>query len=57
MNSYAFVNGVKIYKFRVKDFEINAASLRLGNVSKQLILQKRLDYIDMLMVLQLIVLV
>ena len=34
INSYLFINGVKIYKFKAKDFEINAGSLRLGNLSK-----------------------
>ena len=34
MNSYLFLNGVEIYKFKAKDSEINAASLFLGNVLK-----------------------
>ena len=34
MNSYIFVNGVEIYQFKAKYFKINAASLCLGNVSK-----------------------
>ena len=34
MNSYAFVNGFEIYKFKAKDSEVNAALLCLGNVSK-----------------------
>ena len=34
MNSYTFVNGVEIYKFKAKDSEINTAPLCLGNVSK-----------------------
>ena len=33
-NSYIFVNGTDIYKFKAKDSEIVAASLCLGNVSK-----------------------
>ena len=33
-NSYIFVNGVAIYKFKSKDSEINAALLCLGNVTK-----------------------
>ena len=33
-NSYLFVNGVKIYKFKVKDSELVAAPLCLGNISK-----------------------
>ena len=34
MNSYIFINGVEIYKFKVKDSEINAAPILLGNVPK-----------------------
>ena len=33
-NSYLFVNGTEIYKFKVKDSEIVAIPLCLGNVSK-----------------------
>ena len=33
-NSYLFVNGTKIIKFKAKDFEILAYSLCLGNISK-----------------------
>ena len=33
-NSYLFVNGADIYKFKAKDFEIVASPLRLGNISK-----------------------
>ena len=33
-NSYLFVNGTEIYKFKVKDSEIVATSLSLGNISK-----------------------
>ena len=33
-NSYLFVNGAKIYKFKAKDSEIIAAPLCLGNISK-----------------------
>ena len=33
-NSYLFVNGTEIYKFKAKDSEINAYSLCLGNISK-----------------------
>ena len=47
-NSYLFVSTVKICKFKVKDYEINAAPLRLGNVSKyfpvdNMTLDNRLD--------------
>ena len=34
MNSYLFFNGVEIYKLKAKDSETNAASLFLGNVLK-----------------------
>ena len=33
-NSYLFVNGTEIYKFKAKDFQIVAAPLCLGNISK-----------------------
>ena len=32
-NSYLFVNGTEIYKFKVKDSEIVASPLCLGNIS------------------------
>ena len=33
-NSYLFVNGIEIYKFKAKDSEIVASPLCLGNISK-----------------------
>ena len=33
-NSYLFVNGTEIYKFKVKDSEIVASPLCLGNTSR-----------------------
>ena len=33
-NSYLFVNGTEVYKFKVKDSEIVATPLCLGNISK-----------------------
>ena len=33
-NSYLFVNGTKITKFKAKDFEITAYPFCLGNISK-----------------------
>ena len=33
-NSYLFVNGTKIIKFKTKDFEIVATPLCVGNISK-----------------------
>ena len=35
-NSYIFVNGVEIYKFKAKDSQIKAVPLRLDNVSKDI---------------------
>ena len=40
MNSYIFVNGGEIYKFKAKDSEINVAALYVGNASKDWMLQK-----------------
>ena len=34
-NSYLFVNGTEIYKFKVKDSEIVASPIFLGNISKE----------------------
>ena len=34
INSYIFFNGVEIYKFKARDFEINAAPLCFDNLSK-----------------------
>ena len=34
VNSYLFVNGTEIYKFKAKDSEIVASPLCLGNISK-----------------------
>ena len=33
-NSYVFLKGTEIYKFKAKDFEIVAPPLCLGNISK-----------------------
>ena len=33
-NSYLFVNGTEIYKFKAKDSEIVASALCLGKISK-----------------------
>ena len=33
-NSYLFVNGTEIYKFKVKDSDIVASPICLGNISK-----------------------
>ena len=34
-NSYLFVNGSEIYKFKAKDSEIVSTLLCLGNISKE----------------------
>ena len=33
-DNYLFVNGTEMYKFKAKNFEILAAPLCLGNISK-----------------------
>ena len=33
-NSYLFVNGTEIYKFKAKDFEVVVDQISLGNISK-----------------------
>ena len=33
-NSYLFIKGIEIYKFKAKDSEIVATSLILGNIAK-----------------------
>ena len=49
VNSYVFLNGVEMYKFKAKDSEINTAPLALGNFSRnfKLMMWKTLDYTDM----------
>ena len=55
-NSYLFVNGTEIYRFKVKDSEIVATPLCLGNVSKDWSADnmKKLDLMVMFMALVLI---
>ena len=56
-NSYLFVNGTEIYKFKAKDSEIVATPLCLGNISKDWSVEnmkKKLDFMAMLMILVLI---
>ena len=52
-NSYLFVNGTEIHKFKVKYSEIVASPLCLGNISKDWSADniKRLDLMVMFMVL------
>ena len=40
VNSYIFVNGVEIYKFKINDFEANVSRLCLGNISKEFLVDK-----------------
>ena len=40
-NSYLFVNGTEIYKFKAKDSEIVASPLCLGNISKDRLIDKK----------------
>ena len=56
-NSYLFVNGTEIYKFKAKDSEIVASPLCLGNISKDWSPDnmKKQGLIDMSMILVLII--
>ena len=57
VNSYLFVNGTEIYKFKGKDSEIVAIPLCLGNISKDWSadnIKKKLDITVMFMILVLI---
>ena len=50
-NSYLFVNGREIIKFKAKDSEIVANPLCLGNISEDFpsANMKKLDYMDLLL--------
>ena len=53
-NSYVFVNGTEIYKFKAKDSEILASPLCLGNISKDFStdnMKKKTVLIDISMIL------
>ena len=57
-NSYLFVNGTEIIKFKAKDSAILASLLCLGNISKDWstdIIKKKLDLLVMFMILVLII--
>ena len=65
INSYLFVNGTEIYKFKAKDSEILATPLCLGNISKDWSVDKMketgsngyvYDLVSIMMLLQLIIL-
>ena len=55
-NSYLFVNGTEIYKFKAKNSEIVASPLCLGNISKDWSVDniKKQDLMVMSMILALI---
>ena len=59
VNSYIFLKDVKIYKFKAKDSEINAAPICLGNVLKDFSVDtiKKIDYMDMCIIFQLVMIV
>ena len=52
-NSYLFVNGIEIYKFKAKDSEIAVGPVCLGNISKDWSVDniKKLDLLVMFMIL------
>ena len=52
-NSYLFVNGIEIYKFKAKDSEIVVGPVCLGNISKDWSVDniKKLDLLVMFMIL------
>ena len=52
-NSYLFVNGAEIYKFKANDSEIVASPLCLGNISKDWLIDnmKKQVLMDMFMIL------
>ena len=56
MNSYFFVNGVEIYKFKAKDSGINASLLCLSNALQYFAVDnmKKTGYINIRMIFQLI---
>ena len=59
VNSYLFVNGAEIYKFKPNNSEINVTQLCFGNVSKDFSAHntKILDFLGMSMIFQSIVIV
>ena len=53
-NSYLFINGTEIYKFKAKDSEIVASPLCLGNISQDWSvdnMKKKQGLMDMSMIL------
>ena len=52
-NSYLFVNGTEIYKFKAKDSETVTTPLYFGNISKDWLIEnmkKKLDLVVMFMI-------
>ena len=56
-NSYLFINGIEIIKFKAKDSAIVASPLCLGNIFKDWSIDnlKKLDLLVMFMILVLII--
>ena len=63
-NIYLFANGIEIHKFKVKDSEIAATSLFLGNISRERSVDnmKKMDFtvmfiflVSIMMLLQLMI--
>ena len=58
-DSYLFVNGKEVIKFKAKDSEIKANQLTLGSISVVLIFQvvisKTVNFMEMFMILVLII--
>ena len=53
-NSYLFINGTEIYKFKAKDSNIVPSPICLGNISKDWSVdnaKKKLGLVDMFMIL------
>ena len=51
VNSYLFVNGTEIYKFKAKDSKIVASLLCLGNISKDWSMDMSMTLVQIIMLL------
>ena len=49
-NRHLFVKGVKIYNFKIKTSEINAALLFLGNISRDFLVDNKKNWIILIYV-------
>ena len=62
-NSYFYANGVQIYQFKMKHFEIKPYSLSLGNISEDFMVDnmKKLDWMErcsiFLLIMRLLILI